>query len=281
MKNLITKNYDSSLQAYELDWIESILKDFSKRDYYRNPSASFYISMVYGFAEHLPYSMDIEQPEYVPADFLNMMPVDVDENPWFKYEDRRTLFNAFANWGDTYKTAMILQLCFLFQKMILGEFPTDYELDEEKYTAWGIDAMTKNDEYNRRFFTILKSLPMYHHSLVSASTLEERRNILNQIYAEMISKLAARYGSFQKTDVDGKLVRKFEGSVSIKPSRDVSMFFHWDNFIYYDGIPSVISKIKEEQLKRYAPIRPQSLGETISQMRALTGQADDASTPKF
>lgn len=46
--------------------------------------------MVYSFARHLPYSMDIEQPEYVPADFLNMIPHDVEENNWFKYDDRRT-----------------------------------------------------------------------------------------------------------------------------------------------------------------------------------------------
>ena len=148
MKNLINTNYDTDLHIYERDWIEKN----SKNNMYKNPSVSLYTSMVYSFAKHLPYSMDIEQPEYVPADFLNMMPLDIETNNWFKWEDRRTFFNAMIRWSDTFKTGILLQICNIFQKMILGKFPADFELEEKEYTDLGIDMLTKNEEYNRNFF---------------------------------------------------------------------------------------------------------------------------------
>lgn len=84
MDNLILKQYDKELQSYELNWIDKLINEIDKENNYNNPSLSFYTSMVYGFANNLPYSMDIEQPEYVPSDFLNMEPFDVEENNWFK-----------------------------------------------------------------------------------------------------------------------------------------------------------------------------------------------------
>ena len=75
--------------------------------------------MVYGFAHKLPFSMDIEQLKYMPADFLNMELFDVDANNWFKYDDRRTFFNAMVNWGDTFKTGMMLQMCSFFSKDVV------------------------------------------------------------------------------------------------------------------------------------------------------------------
>ena len=82
---LTTSTKDESLKMYEKDWVGKGLS---------NPSLTFYTSMVYGFAKHLPYSMDIEQPEYVPADFYNMEPSDVETNSYFKWNDRRTFFKS-------------------------------------------------------------------------------------------------------------------------------------------------------------------------------------------
>jgi len=198
LKSLIVKTYDSSLTGYAQNWIEELQDNIRLRDYYRNPTLSLYTSMVYGFANHLPYLMDIEQPEYVPADFLNMVPDDVEENSWFKWEDRRTYFNAMIHWGDTFKSGMLLQICNVFQKMILGQFPTNFILTEENYIGWGIDLITQDQEYNRCFFETLKTLPDWYHKLTSSVNNDERRNILDVMYADIMSKVSARYGSFKK-----------------------------------------------------------------------------------
>jgi len=260
MDHIIVQSYDTSLQTYGFSWIKEITENPNKRDYYRNPTASLYTSMVYGFAKHLPYSMDIEQPEYVPADFLNMVPADVEENDWFKWEDRRTFFNSMIRWGDTFKSGMILQMCSIFQKMILGEFPADFELCEENYSGWGIDSMTKDQEYNRCFFETLKTLPSYYQKVVTASNRDERRSALDQMYADIIQKIAARFGGFQETDTNGNVIREQKGTIPIVPYRDVEMRVYWDQITFHDGIPQIIEAIKKEQLQKY--VDRQSLGLT-------------------
>lgn len=239
-----------SLKVYETNWLENIIK-MKKIDCYSNPSLSFYASMVYGFANHLPYSMDIMQPEYVPADFLNMSPFDVDTNPCFKFEDRRNFFNSLVRWGDTFKTGMLLQFCNIFQKMLLGQFPVDYEISKEYYYIWGVDKLTKDEEYNRYFFETLKSLPNYYDKVEGTKNNEERRCALEEMYSSIMAKISARYGGFKQTDCNGTVVRETKGVLQIKPSRDIEMFLYWDNVVYHDGIESVISEIKNAQLKNY------------------------------
>lgn len=261
MESLILKTYDSSLKSYARNWIEELQNNTSMRGCYRNPTLSLYTSMVYGFAHHLPYSMDIEQPEYVPADFLNIIPDDIEENRWFNRDDRETYFTAMIHWGDTFKSGMLLQICNIFQKMILGQFPTDFILTEENYIDWKIDIMTSDQEYNRCFFETLKALPEWYHKLVSAGNNEDRRSILDAMYADIMSKISARYGSFRETDTEGNIIRKSKGSVSIRPSNDISMLVYWDNVKFYDGIPSIIEAIKKEQLEKYNKSKPSSLNE--------------------
>ena len=64
--------------------------------------------MVYGFAKHLPYSMDIGQPEYVPSDFLDTVPKDADFNNYFKYDDSKTLFRSMISFHETFESGIIL-----------------------------------------------------------------------------------------------------------------------------------------------------------------------------
>jgi len=79
----------------KLNWIERISKDSYVSDSYKNPTLSLYTSMVYGFANHFPYSMDIEQPEYVPADFFNMIPNDVMPKPKDYFRFSRQMHRQF------------------------------------------------------------------------------------------------------------------------------------------------------------------------------------------
>lgn len=251
MESLIVKSYNSSLQDYELNWIEKTLNNKNLINEYRNPTLSLYISMVYGFAEHLPYSIDIEQPEYVPADFLNMIPKDVDTNQWFKWDDRRTVFYSMINWGDTFKSGMLLQLCNVFQKMILGEFTHDFVLNEEDFLKMGFDSLTKNQEYNRCFFETLKSLPNHYNKVMSATNNDERRKALEDMYKEVMTKISARYGGFRERDADGNIIRESKVTIPIRPSKDVDMLVYWDDVTFHDGIPSLIEEIKKEQMKQY------------------------------
>ena len=247
MGYLTTSTKDESLKLYEKDWVGKGLS---------NPSLTFYTSMVYGFAKHLPYSMDIEQPEYVPADFYNMEPSDVETNSYFKWNDRRTFFKSMVNWGDTFKTGMLLQMCAIFQKMLLGQFPHNFELKEADFKDWGIDVMTNNKDYNRNFFETLKSLPKYYQLVVNASTCEERRNRLDEMYKEIIQRIAGRYGGLRETDANGNIIRNIPGTIPIRPAEDVKMMVYWENVTYYDGIKPIIKAIKNEQLKKYKQNQP-------------------------
>ena len=72
MENLsIIKSQNTNDDLYAME--APLLEKYEKRGY-KNPSLTLHGSMVCGFANHLPYSMDIEQPEYVPGDFLNIEP---------------------------------------------------------------------------------------------------------------------------------------------------------------------------------------------------------------
>ena len=248
MGNIIVSTKDSSLQVYEDEWLKNEKDSFYSTE---NLSLIFYTSMVYGFAKHLPYSMDIEQPEYVPADFYNMEPLDVDTNDWFKWDDRRTFFNTMVNGSETFRTGMLLQMCAIFQKMLLGQFPHDFELEESDYVDWGIDVMTRNMDYNREFFEMLKSLPMHYKNVVNATTNDERRKCLDEMYEEIMYRISSRVGGFRETYDNGNIVNDFPATIPLWPDYDVSLIVYSYKVRYYDGIASVIKKVKREQLKKY------------------------------
>lgn len=177
------------LHNLELPTLKKI-RNFSRK----NPSLSLHISMVYGFAKHLPYSMDINQEEYVPGDFLNLEPYDVNENSWFNYPDRRTIYNAMVHWGDTFKSGVLLQVCFIFQQMIIGNIPADYKVRDEDYELLGISHLTNNEEYNRSFFEILLMLPTFYQNVISTSNNDERRQKLDEMYESICEKIEMRVG---------------------------------------------------------------------------------------
>ena len=241
------KKTDEKLYELEQPTI-NVLKRFGRS----NVSLTLHTSMVYGFAIHLPYSMDIEQEEYVPGDFLNIEPHDVNENVWFKEKDRRTYFNAMVNWGDSFKSGMLLQICFIFQQMLLGNISIDYSYNEQDYKRLGIDKLTSNEKYNKNFFDILSRLPLYYQYVVSSSDVPDRRKRLEKVYSQMCQGIEMRVGGFRKTDVNGNVVIEQEAAISWSPWRDVEMLVYWDNVTFFDGLKLDITKqIKEEQLKSY------------------------------
>lgn len=207
-------------------------------------------SMVYDFAKKLPYSMDIQQDEYVPADFLNMTPYDFQSDKFFKWEDSRTVYKAMTSWGDTFKSGILLQVCAVFQKMLSEQFPSTYSLNDDDFYLWGIDSMTSNSEYNKRFFETLKSLPAYYKRVLSAKTNEERRGALAEIYGEIENGIVNKIGGFRETDSSGKIVREAKPTIACVPSSDLKMLYYFRNIRYNSDIGPLKGMIKKQELNR-------------------------------
>ena len=239
------KMTSEELHNLELPTLKKI-RNFSEK----NPSLSLHISMVFGFAKHLPYSMDIKQEEYVPGDFLNLEPYDVDENSWFKYNDRRTIYNAMVHWGDTFKSGVLLQVCFIFQQMLLGNIPADFKIGEEDYELLGINKLT-NNVYNRNFFEILSMLPAFYQNVISTSNNDERRKKLDEMYAQVRDKIENRVGGYCKRDSEGNVIEQHEARFQCEAYKDIDMFAYFNYITYFDGLNLDITRIiKEEQLKK-------------------------------
>lgn len=250
MENLsIIKSQNTNDELYAM---EAPLIEKYEKEGYRNPSLTLHGSMVWGFANHLPYSMDIEQPEYVPGDFLNIEPKDVDENIWFKWEDRRTIYNAMYCWGDTRRSGILLQTCYVFQQMLLGNISPYVAVDEDSYYSLGINKFTGDEEYNKRFFSILKKLPEYYERVVTAENNTKRREALEEIYKEIRANIEMKIGGFAEHNSDGTLRRYSPATVSCPPYMDVEMLIDSSRTLtYFDGLELDLTKnIKAEQLQR-------------------------------
>lgn len=231
--------YKTTELLYSME--EPYLEKFKKYD---NPSLSFISSMVYGFAGHLPYSMDIEQEEFVPGDFLNLEPHDVEENPWFKYSDRRTYFNSMVNWGDTFKSGILLQVCYIFQQMLLGNISPNVSFTQQDFEKQGFAKFTPYIEYNKRFFYIIRLLPKYYVKVVSSKDNEERRKNLEEVYSFMRSAIGQRVGC----------------GVNWSPFRDVSLMSRGNTYV--DGLKFDICKDLKEMFKNRSQNEQGDSGET-------------------
>ena len=153
-------------------------------------AARIIFTMVKRFASNLPYSMDPMQPEFYPADFLNMTP-----RGGFKYRDRPTVFDGMFNWGDTRETSLTLQTCAIFQKMLSGRYPHDYELTDEDYSSSGISNLTQNDDTNRSVFLAIKQLPDLYDQITKTTNQEERRKALEEAYREIDKLVGGRFNA--------------------------------------------------------------------------------------
>lgn len=215
------------------------------------PEGDIIFSMVYDFANHLPYSMDIQQEEYVPADFMHMKPYDASTHKFFKWKDSETVYKALISSGDTFRTGVIMQVCAVFQKMLSEQFPHDYALKDSDFYTWGIDEMTPDEDYNRNFFEILKTLPEYYRDVQAAKNNDERRKILMTIYEEMQQNIANRVGGYRRRNAQGEVVEEFKPQVIWQPSQDVYMLYYFNQIQCRTYRTEELKKgIKEQELKR-------------------------------
>lgn len=193
------------------------------------------LAMIYDFAKKLPYSMDPNEVNFVPGDFLNFKPVNSKHNI-FKFSNN--LYSKMVSWGDSLKSGVLLEVCFIFQKMLMGEFPNDYQLQEEDYYNMGINNMTNSDEYSRKLFEVIRKLPDYYKKVILSETVEERRNNLERVYSAMKGEIGNKVGGMRKTDfVDGievSIVHK--ASISWEPYRDIEMIYYFNGVNNYGEV---------------------------------------------
>lgn len=209
-------------------------------------------SMVYEFSRKLPYSMDYKDKDFVPGVFLNLSPSTSNK---YIFKDYDNLYKEMLSWSDTFKSGILLQVCFIFQKMLMGEFPNDYQLKDEDYYNFGISEITTDKEYNHYLFEMLKSLPDFSMRVNSASDADDRREILEEIYALMQQRIGQKVGGFRRTTIEGDLItiRENKATISWQPYRDLEMLYYFQNIHGYSSfdcsllIDSIKNKIDCDQ----------------------------------
>lgn len=205
-------------------------------------------SIVYEFASKLPYSMDYQDKEFVPGIFLNISPVNPSK--WI-FKDHPSLYYKMINWGDTLKSGILLQICFIFQLMIMGEFPNNYQLTEEDYQNLGIEQMTSDEEYNQYLFEMLKTLPKYCEKVNSAKNTDERRKFLDEIYTIILDRVGQKIGGFRRESIKDNVitVQEYKPTIRLFPHRDLDMLYYFENIRYGFGIRTLIDEINKKLIK--------------------------------
>lgn len=243
LENVNIKDY------YSKEVNDSFINLYSEFKKELNPSATILGSMVYGFAKHLPYSMDIEHEEFVPGDFLNMVPPDADENKFFMRDNNRTIFKRMRD-SDGWESAILLQVCYIFQQMLLGKIPP-FELSDSDYERMRVSHHF--EDYNKKYFEIMKKLPMYYKKIVLSENSETRLTNLEIVYKEINENLRGYIGAFTEKETYGNetiITKQIEATTPHAPYHDVKMVL--GVYESYDGLNFPLTKIiKEEELKNY------------------------------
>lgn len=209
----------------------------------KKPYRYVYASMVYAFTKNLPYSMDPHQEEYVPAEFLNLPKMKSNDEYWFGYDEKDTIYGDLFSWRDTKKTAGLLQIYYIFQMMLTGNFPHEFHIDKNNKESLSIFNILATEEYIDILVNILNDLPTYYNELTAIRNIEERREYLEKIYKNIQTQFAA---------IDNK---KNKTSEFVPLLRNIKMFFGM-NYCEYNnnGIEELINLAKES-------VRPKTLKE--------------------
>jgi len=204
-------------------------------------------SIVYEFARKLPYSMDYIDKDFVPGIFLNVAPMNHSKQI---FKDYSNLYHKMINWGDTKKSGIVLQICNIFQAMLMGQFPSNYQLTEEYFHNLGIDQMTSDDEYNRFLFETLKMLPRYCLKFNLTKNSDERRKLLNDIYMIILDRVGQKIGGIRRTSLDGNIisVQEHKATIRLFPHRDLDMLYYFERIRIDSDITNLIDNINKKIL---------------------------------
>lgn len=234
MKTLNTNNNDE---------IRNELKNFGEINQISDDEVI--CSIVYEFASKLPYSMDYIDKDFVPGLFLNVSPMNPSK--WI-FKEYNSLYQKMITWSDTRKSGILLQICVIFQAMLIGQFSNNYQLTEEDFHNLGINQMTSDDEYNRFLFETLEMLPEYCMKLNSTKTTDERRKMLDDIYTTILDRVGQKIGGFRKTSIDGNIisVQEHKATIRLFPHRDLEMLYYFEGIRFGYDVGNLINNINQK-----------------------------------
>lgn len=191
-------------------------------------------SMVYKFAKNLPYSMDYCDDNFILGDFINYTPSNSNK---YLFKDYGNVYNKMINWGDILVSGIQLQVCNIFQKILLSNLPDNYSLSEEDYYNYGFDKLTSMEYYNKTIFNFLRMLPYYCTLVNSSDNTDERRKKLDEVYGYIwqvtnnVIKKSKDVVISKDVIILGKVV---EYNHRWKPSQDLEMMFHFERIENYN-----------------------------------------------
>ena len=185
-------------------------------------------SMVYKFAKNLPYSMDYLDEDFILGDFINYMPSNSNK---YLFKDYGNIYNKMINWSDTLVSGIQLQVCNIFQKMLISNKSDNYSLSEEDYYNYGFDKLTSMEQYNKTIFNFFRMLPYYCTLVNSSDSVEDRRKKLDEVYGYIwqvtnnVIKKSNDVVISKDVIILGKVV---EYNHRWKPSQDLEMMFYFE-----------------------------------------------------
>lgn len=203
-------------------------------------------SMVYKFAKNLPYSMDYLDEEFILGDFINYISSNSNK---FLFKEYGNIYSKMINWSDTIVSGIQLQICNIFQKMLLSNKYDNYSLSEEDYYNYGFDKLTSMEHYNKTIFNFFRMLPYYCTLVNSSDNTEERRNKLDEVYGYIwqvtnhVIKKSKDVVISKDVIILGKVV---EYNHRWKPSQDLEMMFYFERIENYNlDCSTLINYIKD------------------------------------
>lgn len=237
-----TNNNKKSLIYINDNEILSELKQIEERN--KKIVDEVICSIVYNFARNLPYSIDYMDENFVPGFFLNVCPINPTK---YLFKKHGSLYYQMINWGDTLKSGILLQICSIFQNMLMGNFQNDYQVFEESF-------LPDDEEYKRNLLETLQMLPQYCIKINSIENLEERRKMLADVYSKILDKVGQKLDSYRKKEisVDDIMVTVHDdkGTVTCYPYRDLEMLYYFEGIKYgFDG-EELIEKINKKILQK-------------------------------
>lgn len=208
-------------------------------------------SMVYKFAKNLPYSMDYLDDDFILGDFINYIPSNSNK---YLFKDYSNIYNKMINWSDTIVSGIQLQICNIFQKMLLSNKYDNYSLSEEDYYNYGFDKLTSMEHYNKTIFNFFRVLPYYCMLINSSDNTDERRNKLDEVYGYIwqvtnnVIKKSNDVVISKDVIILGKVV---EYNHRWKPSQDLEMMFHFERVENYDLDCSLLINYIKDKISSY------------------------------
>ena len=126
-----------------------------------------------------------------------------------------------------------------------------YKLNEDDFYNLGFSEMTSDEEYNRYLFETLEILPEYVSRLNNITEVEERREVLDEIYSVILNRVGQRIGGFRRTSVDGDIitVQEHKPTIVLRPHRDLDMLYYFEHINYGFGIRTLIDEMNKKFVK--------------------------------